>query len=81
MSMKPGGFGRAFVVCWHFVYQVFLKTKAPVPEHRIVQFLQERVPVHNITRLLDVMERSKLLQKKFTDSGGTGYEPLAYKAA
>jgi hypothetical protein len=80
-SMKTGGDGRAIEECWHFAYQVFLKTKAPVPEHRIVQFLQERVPVHNITRLLDVMERSKLLQKKFTDSGGTGYEPLAYKAA
>jgi hypothetical protein len=80
-SMKVGGDGRAIEECWHFAYEVYLKTKEPVPEHRIVQFLQEKVPVHNITRILDVMERSKLLEKKFTASGGTGYQPLAFKAA
>jgi hypothetical protein len=58
-----------------------MKTKEPVPEFRIVQFLQEKVPVHNISRILDVMERAKLLEKKFTPSGGVGYQPLAQKAA
>jgi hypothetical protein len=44
-----------------------LKTKEPVPEHRVVHVLaRESVPVHNISRILDVMERSKLLEKKFT---------------
>jgi len=80
-SMKAGGDGRAIEECWHFTYQIYMKDKKPVPEHRIVHFLQERVPVHNIARILDVMERSQLLQKKFTESGGTGYEPMAYKAA
>lgn len=80
-SMKTGGDGRAIEECWHYAYEVFMKTKQPVPEHRIVQFLQERVPVHNIARILDVMERSQLLQKKYADNGGLGYEPLAYKAA
>lgn len=80
-SMKTGGDGRAIEECWHFTYEVYLKTKVPVPEHRIVHFLQERVPVHNITRILDVMERSQLLKKQFTDKGGIGYEPLAFKAA
>lgn len=80
-SMKAGGDGRAIEECWHYAYEVYLKTKEPVPEHRIIQFLQEKVPVHNITRILDVMERSKLLEKKFTSSGGTGYTPMAFKAA
>lgn len=80
-SMKTGGDGRAIEECWHFTMEVFMKTKQPVPEHRIVHFLQERVPVHNISRILDVMERAQLLQKKFMDNGGQGYEPLAFKAA
>lgn len=81
-SMKVGGDGRAIEECWHYVYQCYLQNKKqPVPESRIVHFLQERVPVHNIARILDVMERSQLLQKKFTESGATGYEPMAFKAA
>lgn len=80
-SMKVGGDGRAIEECWHYAYTVYLKTKQPVPEHRIIQFLQEKVPVHNISRILDVMERSKLLQKKFTDSGALGYQPLGREAA
>jgi len=80
-SMKVGGDGRAIEECWHYCYQIFLKSKEPVPEHRIVHFLQERVPVHNISRILDVMERSKLLEKKFTSNGATGYMPMAFKAA
>lgn len=80
-SMKAGGDGRAIEECWHYCYQIWMKSKEPVPEHRIVHFLQERVPVHNIARILDVMERSKLLEKKYTPSGAMGYEPLAFKAA
>jgi uncharacterized protein DUF3987 len=80
-SMKVGGDGRAIEECWHYARQVYMKTKQPVPEHRIVQFLQEKVPVHSIARILDVMERAKLLQKKYMDSGGTGYVPTASEAA
>lgn len=80
-SMKVGGDGRAIEECWHYAYTVYLKTKKPVPEHRIIQFLQEKVPVHNIARILDVMERSKLLEKKFTENGATGYQPLGREAA
>jgi hypothetical protein len=80
-SMKAGGDGRAIEECWHYCYQIYLKNKEPVPEHRVVHFLQERVPVHNIGRILEVMERANLLQKQFTTSGGTGFVPLAHKAA
>jgi hypothetical protein len=79
-SMKSGGDGRAIEECWHYTYTVWMKHKEPVPEHRIIAFLQERVPVHNIERILDVMQRAKLLEKKYTASGGIGYEPKARKA-
>ena len=80
-SMKVGGDGRAIEECWHYAYTVYMKTKQPVPEHRIVQFLQEKVPVHSIPRILDVMERARLLEKKWTETGGTGYQPLGKEAA
>lgn len=79
-SMKSGGDGRAMEECWHYCYTVWMKHKEPVPEHRIIAFLQERVPVHNIDRILDVMQRGKLLEKKYTASGSTGYEPRARQA-
>jgi hypothetical protein len=80
-SMKAGGDGRAIEECWHYAMQIYMKSKEPVPEHRIVHFLQERVPVHNIARILDVMERANLFQKQYTKSGGQGYLPLSHQAA
>lgn len=79
-SMKGGGDGRAIEECWHFAYQWWLKKKEPIPEHLVYAFLQERVPAHSVDRILDVMVKSSLLSKKFTTTGGTGYEPKAMKA-
>lgn len=79
-SMKTGGDGRVIEECWHYAYQIFIKEQKPVAEPRIVHFLQERTPAHNITRILEVMERARLLEKKFI-AGGYGYEPKARKAA
>lgn len=76
-SMKVGGDARAMDECWHFAYQHWLRKKEPVPEHLIYAFLQEKVPAHSIERIIDVMVRAKLLDKKFTAAGGAGYEPKA----
>lgn len=81
-SIKVGGDARAIEECWHFIYQSFMKANnKPVPENKIYNFLQERVPVHSIERILDVMERAGLIEKKYTDNGGKGYEPKARRAA
>lgn len=79
-SMKSGGDGRAIEECWHYAYTSWLKHQQPVPEAKLIAFLQERVPVHNIERILDVMTRAQLLTKQFTATGGTGYVPKARKA-
>jgi hypothetical protein len=76
-SLKLGGDARAIEECYHFIYQKFHKLgKKPVPEHVIIAFLQERVPAHNVDRILDVMERGQLLEKMFAGNG-TGYVPKA----
>lgn len=80
-SMRTGGDAVAIEECYHFVYHEFMrKQKKPVPEHLVYAFLQERVPVHNVERIIDVMTRAKLLDKAFTDAGTMGFIPVA-KAA
>lgn len=79
-AMRSGGDGRVIEEAWHYAYSIWIKNKEPVPEHRLVAFLQERTPVYNITRMLDVMVQAKLLTKKFTGSGGIGYEPKQRKS-
>lgn len=78
-SMKAGGDGAAIEECWHFAYQVYIKDKKVIPEHRLYQFLQERVPAHNIERLIDVMCRAGLLEKKYTEAGKEGFVPKMRK--
>jgi hypothetical protein len=75
-SLKIGGSARAIEECYDFVYQRFHKLgKKPVPEHLIVAFLQERVPIHDVDKILDTMERAHLLEKQFAGAG-KGYVPM-----
>ena len=79
-SLKLGGDARAIEELLHYIYQKYHKLgKKHVPEHLVIAFLQERVPAHNIDRIIDVMERGKLIEKGFT-AGGTGYIPRVQKA-
>lgn len=69
-SMAVGGDSRAIEECWYHVYQLHMKERAPILEHRIIHFLQERVPVHNVTRILEVMIKAGILEKQLN-----GYVP------
>lgn len=74
-SLKIGGDARAIEECYHYVYQKFHQLgKKPVPEHMLIAFLQERVPAHSVDRIIDVMERARLLEKQFAGNG-QGYVP------
>jgi hypothetical protein len=46
-----------------------------VPEQLMWAFLQDRVPAHNVARILEVMERAGLIKKEFMESG-QGYKPM-----
>lgn len=80
-SLKTGGDSAAMEECWHYAYQYWMKYEKPLDEHMIVRFLQERVPVHSIERIIDIMVRGKLLEKQFLNTGGQGYKPMARRAA
>lgn len=73
-SMAVGGDSRAIEDTWYHTYQLYIKEKKPIQEHRIIHYLQERVPAHSVTRILEVMTRAKILQKELD-----GYKPRAPK--
>ena len=63
-AMTTGGDSRVIEDTWYHIYNIWIKEKKPISEHRIIHFLQERVPSHNVLRILDVMVRVKILEKE-----------------
>lgn len=71
-SMTQGGDSRAIEDCWHYCYEVYIKEKKNVPETRLWNFLVQRVPSHNIERVIKAMTSTGLLEKQID-----GYKPMA----
>lgn len=76
-SMRQGGDNRAMDDVWYFAYQIWGKTKQPIPEHKLVRFLQERTPAHNIMRILETMVRAELFKTELVKGVGKCYIPKA----
>lgn len=70
-SMTQGGDSRAIEDCWHYCYQLYVREKKLVPEARLWNFLSQRVPSHNIERVIKAMVTSGLLEKVLNE-----YKPL-----
>lgn len=67
-SMRVGADARAIEECYHFAIKIYMKEQKPVLETRIVHFLQERVPAHSVTRIIEVMEKAGLFQRQWVGS-------------
>lgn len=74
-SMSSGGDGEVIRECWHFVYQIYVKDPKPIPLHRVVAFLQERTPAHNVDKLIKVMFDGRVLEKIEVNKVGTCVKP------
>lgn len=74
-SMAAGGDAKAIEEAWYFCFQMFAKKKQPVPEAKLFQFLQERVPAHSVERIINVMVRAGLLRVQEVNKVGTCYIP------
>jgi energy-coupling factor transporter ATP-binding protein EcfA2 len=61
-SMTSGGDSRAMEEAWYFIYTTCMKEKKPVLETRLVYFLKERVPSHQIKPIIDTMVKAGMLQ-------------------
>lgn len=79
-AMNTGGAGEAIRECWYYCYNIYIKKKDPVPESLIYGFLQDRVPIHDIEKILDVMKRQKLLEEEYTKTGIKGFKPKVWAA-
>lgn len=76
-SVSGGGESAAIEDAYHFVWQIYTRKKEPVLEHKLVAFLSERVPVHAVMRVIEIMVRSRVIE--LVDSKGAGlntYRPI-----
>lgn len=78
-AMSQGGAGKTMEEAWHFIFTAHAKEGKPVLKHRLINFLQERVPVHNIQTTIDMMEQGKMIEKQLT-TAGEAYKPRGKKA-
>lgn len=75
-SMSSGGDMNVIKETYYWVYQTYMTEKTPILEFRIIRYLQERVPAHSVPHILEAMEKSELLVKKFGEAG-QGWVPGA----
>lgn len=62
--------------CWNFLFQAYNKAgKKPVPRTRIVKYLSQRTPAHNVDRIIEVMESAGLMRRELTKAGNA-YVPV-----
>lgn len=80
-SMAAGGDSKVIEEAWYFAYTIYMKEgQKPIAEARILHFLQERTPAHNVLRILEVMTRSGILKEVLEPKIGKCYKPAAKKA-
>ncbi len=77
-AMAQGGSGKVMEDVWYYVFNTYSKEQQPVQEYRLIQFLQEKVPVHSIKPTVDMMEKSKMIEAVATATG-KAYKPNTKK--
>lgn len=78
-SMTMGASTRVMDDVWYHTYMIFMKEKKPVMEHRLIAYLSERVPAHDVGRILEVMTRAKIFEGAHVAGMGMCYTPRAPK--
>lgn len=73
-AMRSGGDSSAIEEAFYFVLQTFAKEKKAVIESRLIGFLRERVPAHNVLRVIEIMVKSSMLKVEPVN-GMMGYRP------
>lgn len=60
---------------WHYLYTIYIKeNKKPIIAARLVDFISQRAPVHNVGRILEVLIKSGLINE-VTEKVGRCYVP------
>jgi hypothetical protein len=74
-ALGAKGDGQVIEEALHFVYKLYMATKEPVAEHRLINFVSERVPAYNVLRIIEMMERSYKIEKAISSKGMPGWRP------
>ncbi|RMD52346.1 DUF3987 domain-containing protein [Candidatus Parcubacteria bacterium] len=77
-AMTQGGPGKIMEEAWFYLFTIYSKEKKPILRHRLIQFLQERVPVHNIETTIKTMIDAKIIESVLT-AAGPAYTPKGRK--
>lgn len=78
-SMTMGASTRVMDDVWFHAYTIYIKEKKPIAEHRLIAYLSERVPAHDVSRILEVMTRAKIFEGGHVAGLGMCYTPRAPK--
>lgn len=74
-EMSTNSHGELLRDIWHFVYKAYNKGgKKSVNEKRVLNYVSQQTPAHNVSRTLEVMERGGVIEKTMKD-GYIGYVP------
>lgn len=72
-AMGGTGEGKVMEEAWHYIYSLYAKDQKPVPEHRIVHFLQQKIPSHSIIQVLTIMLKSNMIETAGHDNVGRAF--------
>lgn len=78
-AMNQGGDKQAMEDCFYFASKIWMKNKKPVPVRLLIEFLAARVPSYAVLKILEVMEKAGLLQKRLEPDVGDCYLPRQLK--
>lgn len=78
-AMNSGGDTRVIDEAYHFLYTLYIKEKTPILEGRLINFIQQRTPAHNVLKILEIMTRVGLIKKELSTAGIFGLIPQGKK--
>jgi hypothetical protein len=74
-EMSSTSHGELLQDVWHFIYRAYNKEgKRSVNERRVLNYVAQRTPAHNVARTLEVMEKGGVIERVMKD-GYIGYLP------
>lgn len=68
--------GSAIDETWYFIWSIWTKEKVPVAEHRIVGFLQQRVPSYSVMKIFELLKTSQMIEFAGASSSGSLWKPI-----
>ena len=60
-AMNVGGDSKVIEETWHYLYELWIKDRKPIPEFRVVEYVKSRAPAHSVFRIVEIMEKSKII--------------------